>query len=344
MSIVLQKPRAPARGRWLASAVVILAVLGALVWHDSQDVWSEPGDGRRVLVKLSLYWALWLVWPLMGWVALSALRSWRARHVVASAAAVLAFALCACVAWGRFIEPNTLQVHETTLGTACGVRVALVSDLHLGLYTRQADLQRLIDRLNGLQVDAVLVAGDWTYEPSYDLRTAFAPLAGLRHRTLSVLGNHDEQKPGPPLKAELFAALAAAKVESIDGRRLPLGRCELEGLGDLNARSAQHQLKALNTQASDVDGAHRVVLTHNPDTSFLLAPGHASWLLSGHTHGGQINLPILTASLLARATQGGFAQGIYNMKNVHVFVTSGVGIDKLPLRFRVPPTIDVLGL
>jgi predicted MPP superfamily phosphohydrolase len=214
----------------------------------------------------------------------------------------------------------------------------------LGLFVREADLQRLVDRLNGLQVDAVLVAGDWTYEPSHDLRTAFTPLAGLRHRTLSVLGNHDEQKPGPPLKAELLAALAAAKVESIDGRRVPLGRCELEGLGDLNARSAQHQLKALKALPSDVAGDHRVVLTHNPDTSFLLPPGHAAWMLSGHTHGGQIDLPFLTARLLAHATEGGFVQGIYDMKNVRVFVTSGVGIDKLPLRFRVPPTIDVLGL
>lgn len=344
MSVTVRTPRSVARGVWQVLTIVIIAALGGLVWHDAQDVWSEAGDERRVLVKLSIYWGLWLVWPLMGALAYSALRYWRASHRAVSMAAVLALLLCGCVAWGRFIEPNTLRVHETTLGTSCGVRVALISDLHVGLYVRQADLQRLVERLNSLDVDAVLVAGDWTYEPSHDLQTTFAPLVGLRHRTLSVLGNHDEQKPGPPLKADLLAALAAVKVESIDGHRVPLGRCELEGLGDLNARSAQHDLKSLKAQPSDVTADRRVVLTHNPDTSFLLAPGHAAWMLSGHTHGGQINLPFLTARLLSHATAGGFGQGIYDMQNVRVFVTSGVGIDKLPLRFRAPPTIDVLNL
>ena len=324
-------------------AAVAVAVLGLMVSRDFREAWFV-GSEQRILTKLSIYWFLWLLWPAMIALAWSAWRQWFGQRRLRSALTAAALVVCACLAWGRFVEPHLLQVRETTLGSTCGVRVALISDVHLGLYTHQDVLVRLVDRLNTLNVDAVLVAGDWTYEPSHDLQTAFAPLAKLRHRSLSVLGNHDEQQPGPPLKADLLAALAAAKVQSIDGMRVPLGRCELEGLGDLMAHSAPPHLKALESQPSGVDASRRIVLTHNPDTAFLLSPGHAAWLLAGHTHGGQVDLPVLTPRVLAMATDGGFRQGVYKMKNTNVFVTSGIGIDQLPFRFRVPPTIDVLTL
>jgi predicted MPP superfamily phosphohydrolase len=334
--------RAGSRGWRALLGVAIVILFGALVARDFQGAWYEEGDRNRVIGKLAIYWFSWLLWPALLLLARETWRTARRRRVAATLAGVLALALCACFTWARFVEPNWLQVRETTLGTSCGVRVALVSDLHVGLFVREPDLQRLVDRLNTLQVDAVLVAGDWTFEPGHDLRSIFAPLAGLRHRTLSVLGNHDEQRPGPPLRDELQQALAAAHVEPIDGRRVPLGRCELQGLGDRAAGSAERDLATSRSRPWTVDRAHRVMLTHNPDTVFDLEPDEAALLLAGHTHGGQIDIPVFTKHLLAHATDGAFRRGLYEMKNARVFVTSGVGIDKLPVRFRVPPTIDVL--
>jgi predicted MPP superfamily phosphohydrolase len=334
--------RAGARGWRVLLGIAIVVLFGALVARDFQGAWYEEDDRHRVVVKLAIYWCSWLLWPALALLARETWRTARRRKPAATAAGLVALALCGCFTWARFIEPNWLQVRETPLGTSCGVRVALISDLHVGLYVREAELQRLVDRLNTLQVDAVLVAGDWTFEPSHDLRTTFAPLAGVRHRVLSVLGNHDEQRPGPPLRDELQQALAAAHVEAIDGKRVSLGRCELQGLGDRTAGSAQRDLDASRTQPWTVDRAHRVMLTHNPDTVFDLQPDEAALLLAGHTHGGQIDIPVFTKHLLAHATDGGFQQGLYELKNARVYVTPGVGIDKLPLRFRVPPTIDVL--
>jgi predicted MPP superfamily phosphohydrolase len=334
--------RAGSRGWRAVLGVAIVVLFGALVARDFQGAWYEEGDRHRVIGKLAIYWFSWLLWPALLLLARETWRTARRRKPAATVAGVFALALCTCFTWARFIEPNWLQVRETTLGTSCGMRVALISDLHVGLFVREPDLQRLVDRLNTLQVDAVLVAGDWTFEPGHDLRSTFAPLAGLRHRTLSVLGNHDEQRPGPPLRDDLQQALAAAHVEPIDGRRVPLGRCELQGLGDRSAGSAERDLAASRRQPWTVDRAHRVMLTHNPDTVFDLEPDEAALLLAGHTHGGQIDIPVFTKHLLAHATDGGFRQGLYELKNARVFVTPGVGIDKLPVRFRVPPTIDVL--
>ena len=114
-----------------------------------------------------------------------------------------------------------IQVEQTTLpGTGVTARVALISDIHLGVYKDRAFLQRVVDRINALPaLDAVVIAGDLTYEPQdRDLQALFAPLARLRAPTYAVLGNHDQQRPGPDIDIALRAALHAHGVQVIEGR------------------------------------------------------------------------------------------------------------------------------
>jgi len=325
---------------WAAGLVTALA-LGVI---EAQSAWSPPLGKGFTALKLALYWALWLLWPLALLNLLRCIGHLARGRRLHALRALAVLAICTALLWARFWEPNQLRVRESSLGTTCGVRVALVSDLHIGLFTRRAQLERLVARLNALDVDAVLVAGDWTYEPGRDLRAEFAPLAGLRHRVYGVLGNHDEERPGPPLQKPLREALAAHKVQMVEAQRTSLGRCELVGVGDLKAGASERDLAALAKNPSKVPGAQRVVLTHNPDTGSLLAPNFAAITLAGHTHGGQIDLPFATDWLLAATTAGAFRQGTYELPATRVFVTPGIGVDYLPLRFRVPPVIDVLVL
>jgi len=313
---------------WRLWALGFGVAIGLAIF-EARDAWSPDGGHQRAVVKLALYWGLWLVWPLLARLALrvfAQLRRGRPLRAV-FALAVLAGALL----WSRFVEPQQLRVIETSIGTTCGARVALVSDLHVGLYVREEQLERLVRHLNALDVDAVLVAGDWTYEPPRELRAAFAPLGLVNAPIYGVLGNHEEQLPGAPLKEPLMRALESLNVHWIEGKRVPLGRCELAGLGDLEAGGAVRDL---------------VLLAKTPwhDTLYDLEPRGAALLLAGHTHGGQIDLPWLTDALLRAISRGGFKRGLYAEERVPVFVTSGIGMARLPLRFRMPPTIDVLAL
>ena len=328
------------------AAIVALTAMGTLfvllVWNDFRHTWYSPGYERHTLFHLSVYWGLWLLWPALAWLGWKAAQAARARRPWRTLLAGLALLACAALAWARFIEPQRLVVRETELGHQCGVQVALISDLHLGKYTREDELNRLVDRLNTLPIDAVLVAGDWTYGPPHDLATAFAPLARLKHPVYGVMGNHDEQMPGPPVTEALREALSALKVNVIDGHRVPLGRCTLIGIGDLYAGIADSQVQHLQLDPPPAPTERRVVLTHNPDVAGRLAPGMASLVLAGHTHGGQVRLPVLTRLMLQRNTRGAFEQGLYQLPNARLYVTPGIGTDLLPLRFLVPPTIDVL--
>lgn len=292
-----------------------------------------------VLIKQLLFHGSWLVFPTMAWLAWR----WRGGHQRWLLALLLLG--CGVFAWARFIEPQIIQVEHTALrGTGTSVRIALISDLHLGVYKNRAFLERVVDRINKLPVDAVVIAGDLTYEPRPDeLLDLFAPLAQLKQPAYAVLGNHDQQPPGRDLEAPLRKALHAHGVTVIEGRIVAdaQGR-QWAGLGDRWAGKddpAFLRVPGAITQPL-------IVVAHNPDSAMQLRPSDAAIVLSGHTHGGQIRIPWLYSK--AVPTEYAFDRGEQVAQTSHgpmrVFTTRGLGETGLPLRLLNPPTIDVLHL
>ncbi|MBL8312040.1 MAG: metallophosphoesterase [Burkholderiales bacterium] len=253
--------------------------------------------------------------------------------------AALCSAGCALLAvtafYARYVESEQIVVRQSEVAVGAPLRVALIADLHIGLFQRAARVEQIVDALNALEVDVVVVAGDWTYEPTRPLAELLEPLKRLRHRTLSVPGNHDEEMPGPPLAVELDAALRLYGVESIAGRTADVNGVRFAGLGDRWAGKDR-------VPPHDNDARPMVAVAHNPDSIDQVRGTQITTMLSGHTHGGQINLPLLTEWALARATAGGFKRGLYQRNDKQVFVTSGLGTIAMPLRLFQPPVIDVL--
>lgn len=293
----------------------------------------------KVLVKQCLYHGSWLVMPFIAWLL------WRMRRPGRRLLGAVVLAACLVFAWARFVEPQLILVRDTTLaGIGADTDVALISDLHLGVYKGRGFLQRLVDRLNGLPVDAVVIAGDLTYEPhgqSQSLATLFAPLARSRHPVYAVLGNHDQQAPGPDIDRDLRAALQSHGVRIIEGRIVEHGPLRWAGLGDRWA--GKDDARFLRQAATP---RPTLVVAHNPDSAWELSPGDARVLLAGHTHGGQIRIPWLYRKVIP--SEHGFDRGEQFADTprgrIRVFTTAGVGEIGLPMRLFNPPTIDVLHL
>ncbi len=316
--------------------LLLAMVLAGLAWQEAANV-LLPSNEDEILVKTMLYYQSWLMPFFLVWVVLG----FKQRQVS------LGFMLIAVVGavlgiYARFIEPNMLIVKQTTIHSGYSLKLALISDMHYGLYSTPERMQRLVDKLNSLDVDAVVVAGDWTYEPPKNINLAeqLKPFSQLKHPIYSVPGNHDEEMPGPPLAQELKAALIANHVQPIEGKSIDLGKVRLVGIGDLlmtDTRSAR--LAALKIQDKPL-----LLLTHNPDSLYELPKLTQPFvMLAGHTHGGQVNLPIATEKILALMTRDGYKRGLYPLAGHNqLFVTSGIGMVGLPLRFAMPPVIDVL--
>lgn len=283
-------------------------------------------------IKLALFYGSWLLFPLL---LLAVRQARRGPHRTAGAIATVLWSLGI---WARFVEPNWLRVEVThaDIGLAKPLRLALISDLHLGLFKGAEFLNRIVAQVNDVHPDVLLIAGDLTYEPPDDLQALFVAFRELDMPAYYVPGNHDEQAPGRELRQQLASALLQNGVQSVENRTVALHGLNIVGLGDLwGGRLDWTELGRTPPPVA--------LLMHNPDSMLRLPPADTAKVklaLAGHTHCGQVRLPWLYQSQIP--TVGPFDCGWHDVDGVPLFITAGTGEIGLPLRFLNPPVVSVV--
>ncbi|MEY4515825.1 MAG: hypothetical protein RL180_171 [Pseudomonadota bacterium] len=316
-------------------------VVVAAAWRTRQSGAANVG---KVFAQMLVYYGLGLfglLIPFTVW------HWWIGQQ--STPAMLLLVALSLLMVYSRFIEPNRLVTRHQRIvldperPLATPLRVVLIADIHVGLFSGgKRQLRRIVQQVNALNADCVVVAGDWTYEAGDDLLSWLAPLGQLNGPVYSVAGNHDEALPGPPIQHELHHALLSLNIQPIEGELITAHpSVYLYGTGDLWAGKAD--LTALRFFPQDKPW---IVVAHNPDTVDHIPSGlsHRPLMLSGHTHGGQVNVPWLTAWVLKTQSVYGFVVGLYDLPKAQIYVTAGTGMVGVPLRFCMPPSIDLLEL
>ena len=290
-----------------------------------------------LLLKKCLFYGSYLAIPYLGWLLW---RLYKRRHPVSTS---LLLVLTLLFIWARFIEPQWIQVRETTVsGTGIQADIVLISDIHLGVYKDQAFLERVVDRVNKLPAQQVLIAGDFAYEPEDQSPVElFAPLSRLKTPAYAVLGNHDQQAPGPDIDKPLRAALRQHGVHIIEQDTADAGSWRIAGLGDAWGGN-DNPAFLINAP----DKRPTLLLMHNPDSVMKVHPQDTTLALAGHTHCGQIRLPWLYKKVIP--SDYGFNCGLETAHtaqgDIRVLITPGLGEIGLPLRFLNPPTIDWIHL
>lgn len=324
------------RGAWLVG-ILVFCVAWPLLEYPRFDI--EPQQRAKALLQLVLLHGSWLLWPLLLQAAISAWRGFRSHRVGRGAATLLLALLCALLCYARFVEPNELVVRRTVVPAPIDLDIALVADVHVGILTRPGKLAQMVRRLNALHVDLVVMAGDLTYDPPKNLARALAPLRKLDMPMYAVPGNHDVQLPGPPLAHRIARALEGSPVHFIEHRVVDFPDFRLAGLYDWwTARDDTAFLKSLPRNKP------LLVLMHQPHSLAALRGVPFALAMAGHTHGGQVAIPWLTRWWFRMARDEIYINGLYRTPQGELFVTPGIGVTGVPLRFNCPPTIDVLEL
>ena len=239
--------------------------------------------------------------------------------------------------YARFIEPEILLVEEHKIKVGFNARYALIGDIHLGVYNNEEILKRTIEKINNLDVDAVLIAGDLLYQAELkDIKRLYSPLKDSKSPIYVVLGNHDYEKHQIEERSKLEEVLKEFNVNIINNGVKKLNGINIVGLG--SHWYYDDDTNILN-QFKEEDKV--VVLAHNPDSTYAIKRKNLI-LLAGHTHGGQVRIPFLYKYVIPVKGDVLWDKGLYNYKEGKIFVTSGIGMIGLPLRFLVPPVIDIL--
>jgi len=289
--------------------------------------------------------------PAPGEYAARARSRWRRLFFRALGSFVVVVSLLGLYAF--WFEQRRLVLNENTLELPhwpeplSGTRVALLSDLHVGSpYWHLPELEGLVERTNQAQPDLVLLAGDYLIngvrfgqwiDPESIARVLsrlHAPLG-----VVAVLGNHDWWNNGHRVRR----AFTSNGITVLENEALELKRGSesffVVGLADPLTR----HVRLDEALAGVPDGAPFLVLCHEPDV-FPDVPERAALTLAGHTHGGQVRLPLLGSLVVPSQYGQRYARGHVEENGRHLFVTSGVGTSIFPVRFGVPPEIALLTL
>lgn len=222
------------------------------------------------------------------------------------------------------------------------VTIALASDIHIGGGAMDgARLGRIVAQINAAAPDLIVLAGDFI--DGHDPQTARdnAPLLtealrGLRARlgTIAVLGNHDHDSD----PAVVAAALAAADISVLDNAATQRGPLAIGVVGD--AYSGNDDLPVTLRALARLSGP-RLLVTHSPDIAPAM-PADIPLLLAGHTHCGQIVLPVIGALWVPSRYGDRYRCGMVREGVRTVLTTAGLGTSLLPLRYGAPPDIWLL--
>lgn len=233
--------------------------------------------------------------------------------------------------WARFIEPQMLIVREVE-GPA---NFALIADTHLGQYKGAPYLSRVVERINKLNVDFVLLPGDLVFSIDPEsIESTFAPFSDLNVPLYATLGNHDMAPAGELTDDRLINILESYGVTWVDNQSVIHDEIQIIGMGELWNDDAD-----LSTFENLQPKLINIVLAHNPDTAYLFNGIDVDLVVSGHTHGGQIRIPLLYRMVIPCKYDWGKAQGSYEVLGNSIYVTSGLGEIGLPMRLFNPPEI-----
>lgn len=276
-------------------------------------------------------------------------KEWSRRDwIKLSASSVAAFGL-GCLGYGSavrdHVEVSRVPVKIANLPSEfAGLTIAQLSDIHHGIYTGLDYINRCVEIANSLKPDLVALTGDFTYggsryvEPCAELLKGLKALVGV----YAVLGNHDYYAGASRVARALRDAGLNLLIDAQDLIEHRGSKLCLIGVDDLYYGDTNIDRLMRNVPKE----APKIVLSHNPDfiEEFAVKGRHIDFMMSGHTHGGQIRFPVVGAPHISSSYGQRYAVGLNRNGSMQVYTTRGIGSILLPARFDCPPEIALYTL
>lgn len=263
-------------------------------------------------------------------------------------------AVAIAFAYGYTVGQRRLRVRHLVLPlrhcppTWNGLRIAQISDIHIGQNIDRAQLERFVARVNALAPDLICITGDIADSPAADLEAFFPVLGGLRatHGVFAILGNHDHYA-GADRVAAALRRLTTFTVLRDQHTTVDVGgtRLHILGLDDHGRDWARGVVRVPYLDLALSGPAHEPVLllSHRPDVFPHAAARGVALTLAGHTHGGQIGVPWFNGRVrnLAEFITP-FDRGLYERDGSYLYVNCGLGVTGQRIRLNTPREITLI--
>jgi len=223
-----------------------------------------------------------------------------------------------------------------------GLRIVQLTDIHHSKYVSFNDVFRMVKLANQQKPDIVVLTGDYITWSKKFIQPVAEALKNLKARlgVYAVLGNHDFRVDAE----KISSALEKAQIEvlrntsrRIDyrGDSLWIAGVDEYSYGQSNIPKALFGIPSLQP---------KILLAHNPEIISLAAHHQVDFVLSGHTHGGQVKIPYLKPLNSMTQPNQGFLEGFVRNGKTQMYISRGLGKVVVPLRILCPPEIPVFYL
>lgn len=253
---------------------------------------------------------------------------------------------------GFILEPKQVQIERTDvrvkgLGPEFdGFTICQITDIHHSFVVGLKYIEHVVDTANSLKPDLIALTGDYIDEDRKYIAPVIKALKRLKakHGVVSILGNHDH-----------FIGKGYSR-DVIESHRIPLlenrhtyieeGKSVLCVAGTKDLLEDQPDLYAA---LGGVDKTvPRVLLAHHPDyAEYMPKDERVDLVLSGHTHGGQVRIPFSIAPVIPSRFGQKYSGGLVSIdreEGTQVYVSRGVGVVMIPVRFNCPPELTLIRL
>jgi len=263
--------------------------------------------------------------------------------------------------WGSFVEPKLIVINKQEIDLpkiTIPIKIAFISDLHVGPYKKTAWVEKVANKILELKPDMVLIGGDNLYNSEYNPTELeyLSPLQKISNNipTYAILGNHEygigdgkswnkKNVYNAKWNLEMKATLEKLGIHYLanDLKKLTINKQSFYLFGGDSVLAEKLDFNILNNRDENLA---TIALIHNPLFLFITDYPKMDLTLSGHTHGGQIRLPLFgPIGRVDNLIPANFYQGLHNLSNGNkIFVTSGVGESGPRARLFNPPEIVII--
>ena len=252
------------------------------------------------------------------------------------------------------MEPNWFKVETLSLKLPrlsrrfSGLRIAQISDIHMGGWMDAERFKHVADLIIEEHPDLLLITGDFLIGHDHAdisqqaVDDLIVGLSGLTDAipTFAVLGNHDYWTDPDTVRSILKFSGITDLTNTVFTLRREDENLHLCGVDDI----WEGQARLDDVLAKLKDNGAAILLAHEPDfADTSAATGRFDLQLSGHTHGGQVVIPLMGPPVLPYMGRK-YPSGLYRVGKMFQYTNRGVGMARLPLRINCPPEITILVL
>lgn len=270
------------------------------------------------------------------------------RQFLSGAVAAPLIGVAATSAYARLVEPYNYAITQTDIFIRNlperfeNYRLTQITDVHHSRIVSLDEVHQVVSLAQQTKPDLFVLTGDYTtsyrrfIEPCTEALSHLSAPDGV----WAVLGNHDHYTdPELTTRALIRNHIAVLNNDSTKLTRGP-DQLQLAGIDDWTWAAANWP----NAFAGLSSKVPTVLLSHQPIVLDFAETQNVDLILSGHTHGGQIDLPIIGAPARFATEDLKYARGLFKRGATQLYVSAGTGVIGLPVRFGVRPEIAVLRL